>query len=627
MRRSAVWFVVFIALVLSRANPALAHASLERSDPPASATLMQPPEAIHLWFTEPLEPEFSSIRLLDAGGAVVQAPASEVSAIDPRQMTLHPGALSEGVYTVDWRVLSAYDGHPTQGSFAFSIGVTLEGATTAGVSETTVPLQNAAIRWLNLVSFALLFGGVGFWLLVWDACGFGFVQAAERRMKRVVWLGWLLTGLSSVLILLMQVAAAANIPLVAALSSPALPDMIANTRFGGLWLARVALWLAVAAALIFAGRSRRWLWLAFALGALLLLTASLFSHATIAADAMPAVAGDWLHLTMTALWLGGLVQLFTVLGVARQVHSAASLPEQRLVLHFSNFARVAVAGLIVTGLYAAWLQVGSLDALTSTLYGQALLVKLLLFAPLLVIAGVNLMWTARGLREGQIVWARRLRGLVGIEVALMIGILAAVGVMTSISPSRVAVAARAAEAAAPAGFFNMQVVDDLHVHLAITPATVGSNAFVIELYDDANRRVTDASLVRLRFENRRQNVGLSGLALEPQADGTYTATGTNLSLPGQWRVRTTIQRPDKFDAVVDFNVPIVASPTPAPAPDTTAPLPGRTLALLLTGLLALIAGGYFAARERVSLWRGAGLLASGVVLVGVLFLVSGALTL
>jgi putative copper export protein len=63
----------------------------------------------------------------------------------------------------------------------------------------------------------------------------------------------------------------------------------------------------------------------------------------------------------------------------------------RQVTAFSNYARAAVPLLIVTGLYAAWLEVGSVEALLRTVYGQALLVKLILFLPLLAVAGINLL--------------------------------------------------------------------------------------------------------------------------------------------------------------------------------------------------------------------------------------------
>src|SRR4029450_11879823 len=92
---------------------------------------------------------------------------------------------------------------------------------------------------------------------------------------------------------------------------------------------------------------------------------------------------DWFHLLMTALWVGGLVQVFAMIGPLRKEVSPAASSLGVFVGPFSNYARVAVVGLLLTGFYAAWLQVGTIEALLTTLYGQALLVKLiLLLAPL-----------------------------------------------------------------------------------------------------------------------------------------------------------------------------------------------------------------------------------------------------
>ena len=117
--------------------------------------------------------------------------------------------------------------------------------------------------------------------------------------------------------------------------------------------------------LVLAGR---WaLWATLVVAALLTSFISLFSHAQ-AVTGM-ATGADWLHLLMTAIWLGGLIQLAAVLPVLGREPQATGAVD-RLIAQFSIVARVAVAVIVLTGLYAAWLQVGSLDALLTTLYGS-----------------------------------------------------------------------------------------------------------------------------------------------------------------------------------------------------------------------------------------------------------------
>jgi len=113
--------LVFLCLLVG-VSPIWAHANLLRSDPAPSATLDSAPQAISLWFTEALEPDFSRILLLDGKGGTVITPASVVDPADAKHMTLMPGSLPDGVYTVSWRSISAADGHSTSGSYAFAVG-------------------------------------------------------------------------------------------------------------------------------------------------------------------------------------------------------------------------------------------------------------------------------------------------------------------------------------------------------------------------------------------------------------------------------------------------------------------------------------------------------------------------
>src|SRR5690348_3373832 len=93
-----VWLIVGVFLVvLLSAGLASAHAIPVKSDPPPNAILDKAPQTITIWFNEPLEPDFSNIRLRDKDGNLIDTPAtSAVSANDPTQMTLAPGNLPDG---------------------------------------------------------------------------------------------------------------------------------------------------------------------------------------------------------------------------------------------------------------------------------------------------------------------------------------------------------------------------------------------------------------------------------------------------------------------------------------------------------------------------------------------------
>jgi copper transport protein len=603
---------------------AWAHATLVRSDPAANSGLVTAPAEIRLWFSEPVEPQFSGFTLLESSGKTIDTLTSQVDPADAKQMFMQSGSLPGGLFTVVWHVVSAADGHATQGSFAFTIGNDASATGTSTPTAEIIPADNALIRWFNLLSMSLAMGSIGFVLFVWTPAIQNQSGPLERRMNRLIWAGWVLLGVASVLMLLLQVSLAAQVSILSAISHPALMQVVTKTRFGTLWLVRMTLWLLLGLEIFLATvqKNRAFYWLALVFGSALLLTTSLFSHANAAQDSASAVLNDWLHLTMTALWIGGLVQFLNVFSLVRRTITPVLPTFDKLVGYFSNFARVVVAGLIITGLYAAWLQVGSVEALVSTLYGQALLVKLVLILPLLGVAGINLWFTHRGLQAGQIIWAGRLRVLIAAEVILTLCILVAVGAMTSISPSRTVLAQRALTASpASKPIEETQMSDAMHVQLRIEPGWVGSNTFTLTLSDHHGKPITDASLLRLRFDHQRQDLGESELRIQPpdngSATGTYHAAGANLSQEGTWRIRMTVQRPAQYDALVDFQLQVPAAP-PTSSISVDTPLSYRIPALLLAGLLAFGVGGFFTWRSRFL--SGAGLLSRALMIVGAVFL-------
>ena len=73
-----------------------------------------------LWFTQKLEPAFSTIEVRSASGAVMSSGKARSTEATPQShVALKP--LPPGTYKVIWRVLSV-DTHRTQGDFSFRVG-------------------------------------------------------------------------------------------------------------------------------------------------------------------------------------------------------------------------------------------------------------------------------------------------------------------------------------------------------------------------------------------------------------------------------------------------------------------------------------------------------------------------
>jgi methionine-rich copper-binding protein CopC len=95
-----------------------AHAFLDHASPLVGSAVGSAPRDVSLWFTQELEPAFSSVQVTDANGARVDQGKAQISGNVMRVGLKH---LSPGTYRVRWRALSV-DTHTTEGSFSFSVG-------------------------------------------------------------------------------------------------------------------------------------------------------------------------------------------------------------------------------------------------------------------------------------------------------------------------------------------------------------------------------------------------------------------------------------------------------------------------------------------------------------------------
>ena len=108
------------AVLLLGVGAAWGHAFLDRAEPRVGSTVRTAPTVVRVWFTENLEPAFSTLEVWDQGGKRVDGGPAEVSPASPTMLQVPVKALGPGTYRVKWRVLSV-DTHVTEGSFTFRV--------------------------------------------------------------------------------------------------------------------------------------------------------------------------------------------------------------------------------------------------------------------------------------------------------------------------------------------------------------------------------------------------------------------------------------------------------------------------------------------------------------------------
>ena len=639
--------------VLSPSFSVYAHANLVKADPAPNSVLEQSPGRVVIWFTEPIEPKLSEIKVLDAVAARVDDEAPRFDPNDPTVMSVGLGPMADGTYTVAWKNVSTIDGHRVRGSFAFSVG---EPITEAVVEGSEGPLLQSPVepvlRWLALVGVLAMLGGLVFDLFVARPVLVSMrAQAAVRnlgsqltaRSFKLTWSAVCLFALASVLHLLLQSALIHEVSFSAAIGAPVW-STLRDTAWGGLWAWRMsftaAFCLVLAALLLARGKYTRdsatpgggaartgvaLEVLALGIGGGILWTLSLASHgAATSGIRNAALVSDFVHLLAAAVWVGALFHLFVAITPILLLRGLSQRQRRdlltRAVPRFSVIAGLSVAVLIVTGLFNGWAQV-TVPAALDTTYGQALVLKVALVGLLLVLGAVNLLWVRPGLgtRDGRGPWLKR---FVAAEVVLAVLVLGAVGVLTSLEPAR-QVASREG-----IGVPEAPLLEDTNegaaMSLKVEPATVGPNTLTIRLEDRLGNPIDNASDVRIRVRFVDTDLGDDTASATPAGDGVYVLEGVLLSIAGAWQAELFVSRPDAFDARTAFRFEVTGSGTLgswaiAPSPGTANLLAGTGLAVLgvVFMVVGLRMGGWFTK-------AGAGVMAPGIaaLVVGVVLLVN-----
>lgn len=114
--------LVFLALAAAPmfVVPARAHAFLDHAVPAVGSSVKGSPSQVKVWFTQQLEPAFSTIQVLDRSGKRVDKADIKVDPAEPTVLQVSLPTLPPGTYRVTWRVLSV-DTHVTEGDFTFNV--------------------------------------------------------------------------------------------------------------------------------------------------------------------------------------------------------------------------------------------------------------------------------------------------------------------------------------------------------------------------------------------------------------------------------------------------------------------------------------------------------------------------
>jgi copper transport protein len=494
-------------------------------------------------FSERVEAHASSLRVFDGHGRRIEAGNAIVDAADPwlYRVTLQP--VTAGAYTVSWRVMSADDGHLTEGSYVFVVGTVAPAAPSVpGQAMVVTWWPEPLLRWFGMLSAVALLGMLTSPLVF----RWGGVCRAPRLAMVLPWACMLV------------VSGGLTLLLKAGQLSPSHDrwtglGVLIPTAIGRVWVAKIALMVVLVSALVVYWRARRqhaWLWwLGIVLALLILASDSLASHAAAAVEGRGlALGAQILHLVGMALWVGGLGYFATLFwwGSHRDgslVHRLAwALPA------FSLLAATAVGLLILSGVYLARLHLGSFSDFVSTAYGRILLAKLALVAIMSALGGYHQFVVQRRIlrsldrpsEHGHHV-SRRFRATLRLEALLGLLTLLMAAYLATTSPPHMAMST------IPEGFRHEREVGDVRLTIEVWPFHPGLNTMRLTVTDGAGQPLRNATAAMLQLQPPHIDVGPVAVTLDPESPGRFVKTGPFLGMEGLWRSRLTVQQAGGYD--------------------------------------------------------------------------------
>lgn len=266
------------------------------------------------------------------------------------------------------------------------------------------------------------------------------ITVVRSQILRVARISLAIATVSGVIWVLLQAAAMSGLSLQEAMAGDALSVVVNQTQFGIVSEIRLVLAIILAGCLMLDRLAPlRWSGLASALGLIAAIAWTGHAGSGIGELGILQLAADVLHLIAAAAWFGGLVSLALLLAAACR-HDALgwAFVARAATQRFSNLGIVSVGTILATGMVNSWILVGSLHALAVTEYGRLLMLKMALFATMLLIAAVNRFWLTPRLALSSGSAPRALRRLACnsmIEIVLGLAIFAIVGALGTMHPA------------------------------------------------------------------------------------------------------------------------------------------------------------------------------------------------
>jgi len=558
--------ILAILLVLSISSIPFvsAHPFTDETIPNLSSNAPTGVSEVIVFFSEPVELEFSTIKVLDNNGNQIDNKDTNYYE-DEKSLIVTTEPLEDGVYTVTTKVLSKVDGHLVPGAFLFAVGdVVIDPKLLENQSSIDLIFYpEAGARFPGIVGQTIVLGVVIASLIIWGTQNKQSIKEEleqvqikhHQKFMTITGIGLMLVFISNILMIAVQTVRLEASPIEAI-----------QTYFGTIWLARMIITIVLLG-----------LWFALdrktnvtkkvqipMLGAMLALisTSSLIGHGA-ASGETPALILDYIHNLVAAVWIGGIFYfVFTLLpSLSNLKEESREKMSLALIPRFSIAFIISIGIVIITGPLLMWFLESDVGLITESVYGQLIILKIAIASVMVALGGFfqfRVQKTAeKNFQSGKIDVHRKLKRSLKVDAALGVILLGVVALLTNGTlPEGEFQDASAQEIIY--GFKTIEFTENAKFEIQITPFSSGVNTILVQVNDFDNNPIYDANGIKVKMANPSKNISPIEIPMEITKEENDIPTEfqgeLTFGFSGEWQLEIESQRTENANESKIVNV-------------------------------------------------------------------------
>jgi len=557
--------LIISLLVLSISIPYVsAHPFTEETSPSSAVNAPVGITEVTVIYSEPIELDFSSLKVFDSNGDQIDNKDSQYYQGENSLVVTTP-SLESGAYTVTSKVLSKVDGHLVDDAFIFGVGdVKIDISTDKPKSIYDILFfPEAGARFPGLVGQTIVLGSVIASMLIWGTQNKNLIRKDIEKINSFHHGKFMtLTGIG------LMAVFASNIAMLAVqtlrLETSAI-DAI-QTTFGTSWLIRMIITVILLGVWFWMDRKKQitkknqipMLLLSLAL----IGTTTMIGHGS-ASGQMAAVALDYVHNLVAAVWIGGIIYfVFTLLPTFSKLDKIAKEKMSLVMIpRFSIAFIIAIGIVIITGPTLMWLLESDVGIITQSIYGKLIIAKIVIAA---IMVGLGSFFQFRVQKSGEkaidsksISVHKRLKRSLKVDVTLGIILLGVVALLANGTLPAGEIQKVDAQQVLY-GFRTIEFSESAKFDIEITPFSSGANTILVKISDLDNNQLQDADEVKVKISNPQRNISpieIPMIKITQEEDTSTEFQGElTFGFSGQWQTEIEIQRIQNANESVMMNL-------------------------------------------------------------------------